>query len=182
MTSASRIAAVTGADSTIVQALFADVIAQWRHAGIAVVAVLAEMNALSNSTCSAGFLRDMASGAAYSIHLDEAPRDTSCHLDAGGVDAACAAVLPQIKAGDLVVLSKFGKLEAMGRGLFAAFDAARIAGRPVLTTVSPKHYEAWRNFAPDAAALPATATTLQDWWRSQPHSHSIVPGGLDVTS
>jgi hypothetical protein len=182
MTSASRIAAVTGADSTMVQKLFADAIGQWRRAGIVVAAVLAEMDTLSNSTCSAGFLRDMASGATYSIHLDDAPRDTSCHLDAGGVDAACAAVLPQITTSNLVVLSKFGKLEAMGRGLFAAFDAARIAGRPVLTTVSHKHYEAWLNFAPDAAALPATAAALQDWWRSQPHSHSMVPGGLDVTS
>jgi hypothetical protein len=104
---------------------------------------------------------------AYSIHLEDAPRDTSCHLDARGVDAACAAVLPRIAASDLVVLSKFGKLEAMGRGLFAAFEAARAAGRPVLTTVSPKHDEAWRNFAPDAIALPAEADALRDWWRAQ---------------
>jgi hypothetical protein len=173
------IAAVTGADSAVVQALFAAAIAQWRRAGVAVAAVLAEMDSLSNSTCSAGFLREMTSGTAYSIHLEEAPRDTTCHLDARGVDAACAAVLPQIVLSDLVVLSKFGKLEAMGRGLFAAFDAARIVGRPILTTVSPKHYEAWRNFAPDATALPATAPALQDWWR---HSHSIVPGGFEVTS
>jgi hypothetical protein len=150
-----------------VQALFADAIAQWRRAGVTVAAVLAEMNGLSNSTCSAGFLRDMASGAAYSIHLDAPPRDTTCHLDARGVDAACAAVLPQIAASDLVVLSKFGKLEAMGQGLFAAFEAARAAGRPVLTTVSPKHYEAWCKFAPDAMALPADVNALRDWWRSQ---------------
>jgi hypothetical protein len=174
MTSASRIAAVIGADSATVQKLFADMIAQWRRAGVTAAAVLAEMDGLSNSTCSAGFLRDMTSGTAYSIHLEETPRDTTCHLDARGVDAACATVLPQIAKSDLVVLSKFGKLEATGRGLFAAFDAARTTGRPVLTTVSPKHYEAWRAFAPDAAALPATTIAMQDWWRLQLHPHSIV--------
>ena len=71
----------------------------------------------------------------------------------------------QIQTGDLVVLSKFGKLEAMRSGLTGAFEAAIAAGKPVLTTVSEKHREAWRAFAPDATVLPADKTALQAWWR-----------------
>src|SRR5690606_20016872 len=121
----NRIATVTGADSAAVQALFVAAVGQWRRAGVNVAAVLAEAHGLADRACGAGFLRDLSSGIAYPIYLEEAPQDTTCHLDARGVDAACAAVLPRIAASDLVVLSKFGKLEAMGQGLFAAFEAAR---------------------------------------------------------
>jgi hypothetical protein len=177
----SRIATVSGVDSAAAQALFATAIAQWRGAGIKVAAVLAETLTPTESICSAGYLRDVGSGTAYSIHLDT-PRDTTCHLDARGVEAACAALLPQLDNCDLVVLSKFGKLESMGGGLFPAFAAARAAGLPLLTTVSAKHEDAWRTFAPDAVTLPANAEALQDWWRALGYSHSIVPGGFEVTS
>jgi hypothetical protein len=178
----NRIATVKGTDSATAQTLFAEAIAQWRREGVKVAAVLAETLSPTAGICSADYLRDLTSGVAYSIHLDEPPRDTSCHLDASGVDAACVALLPQLDSCDLVVLSKFGKLETMERGLFPAFEAARAAGLPILTTASAKHEDAWHRFAPDAVTLPANAEALQGWRRTLDHSHSIVPGGFDVTS
>jgi hypothetical protein len=64
---------------------------------------------------------------------------------------------------DLVVLSKFGKLEVAGGGLMPAFRAAVAAGKPVVTTVSSLHRETWRAFAPRVVALPATSRALDDW-------------------
>jgi len=61
-------------------------------------------------------------------------------------------------------LSKFGKLEAAGGGLFGAFEAAMAERKPILTTVSDKHLDAWRDFAPAATVLPASAAALQEWW------------------
>jgi hypothetical protein len=166
----SRIAIVTGTDSAAVNAVFAAAVATWRKAGARVTGVVAEGSGLANSVCSAGFLRDVTSGQAFQIYLDESPADTSCHLDAAGVNAACAAIIRDIPGCDLVVLSKFGKLEAMRQGLAAAFLAAFSAGKPVLTTVSGKHRDAWRAFAPDAVSLPAEDAALQQWWRGlQPH-------------
>jgi hypothetical protein len=173
----SRIAVVTGTDSATVQMLFAEAIAQWRDAGVKVAAVLAETLSPTVGVCSADYLRDVTSAIAYSIHLDEPPRDTTCHLDARGMDAACAALLPQLPTCDVVVLSKFGKLETMERGLFPAFAAAHATGLPILTTVSAKHEDAWHRFAPDAITLPANAEALQDWWRALDHSHSIIFSG-----
>src|SRR3546814_15714093 len=95
-------------------------------------------------TCSAAVLRDVASGARYPIHLVLSPAGTSCHLDARGVETACSSVLDQVQSSDLVVLSKFGKLEAMHKGLFPAFEAAIASGKPVMTTVSSKHREIGR--------------------------------------
>jgi nucleoside-triphosphatase THEP1 len=162
-----RIAAVVGAGGADdVQTLFADVAARWRASGIGVVGVIAETHDLPGRTCAAGFLRDIASGTPYRIYLETPPGHTSCHLDAAGVEAACAAVRDQIRASDVVVLSKFGKLEAGRRGLADAFEAALAAGKPVLTTVSDRHRDALHAFAPDATFLTADEATIQTWRRA----------------
>src|SRR5262245_10950641 len=111
--------------------------------------------AVPTGTCTAGILRDIVSGLPYQIHLETPPDHATCDIDAAGVESACAAVIHDVLASDLVVLSKFGKLEAMQRGLASAFEAAIAAGKPVLTSVSNKHRDAWLAFAPDALLLPA---------------------------
>ncbi len=162
---ADRIATVIGADSAATQALLATMVAGWRASGVNVVGAIAEVPGLPKGTCSAGFLRDIATGTPYQIYLETPPRDTSCHLDAAGVEAACATIRDQVPGSDLVVLSKFGKLEAARQGLADAFEAAVAAGKPVLTTVSDKHRDAWRAFVPDAVFLEADETAIQDWWQ-----------------
>ncbi|MDE2601881.1 MAG: DUF2478 domain-containing protein [Bradyrhizobium sp.] len=159
------IAAVIGADSQYIQSLFAATVADWRAAGVKVVGVIAETHGLADRSCNAGLLRDIATGKPFSIYLETAPDNTSCHLDADGVNAASASLVLQVQTSDLVVLSKFGKLEAMRSGLTGAFEAAIAAGKPVLTAVSEKHRDAWRAFAPDATFLPAEKTALEAWWR-----------------
>lgn len=161
---ASRIATVEGTDSATVQALFAEAVAIWRAAGADVIGLIEETHGLAGRTCNAGVLRDIVSGERHSIFLEEPPADTSCHIDASGAEAAGAALLERIAACDLVVLSKFGKLEAARGGLIGAFEAAIAAGKPVLTTVSEKHVAAWRAYAPDATVLPPQAAALQEWW------------------
>jgi hypothetical protein len=64
----------------------------------------------------------------------------------------------------VVVLSKFGKLEAAGGGLAPAFVAAIAAGKPLLTTISDLHRTACYGLAPDALRLPADAAAMRDWW------------------
>lgn len=158
-----RIATLGGADGPTLQALLTASVAEWKAAGLRVAAIIAEAHNLPDRTCSAGFLRDMASGRTYSMFFEAPPAGTSCHLDATGVDGACAAVLDQIPASDVVVLSKFGKLEAAGGGLAPAFAAAIAARKPVLTTVSDLHRGAWDRLAPDAIRLPADAAAIRDW-------------------
>jgi nucleoside-triphosphatase THEP1 len=163
---AGRIAAVAGADSATTQALFASVVSDWRALGAKVVGVIGEPHGHSDRTCTAGIFRDIVSGKPYQIHLETPPNHTSCDIDAEGVESACAAVINDLLASDLVILSKFGKLKAMRRGLAAAFEAAIAAGKPVLTTVSDRHRDAWQAFAPDAILLPADEAAVRDWWRA----------------
>lgn len=162
----SRIAAIVDADGAPTQALLNDAVAAWRAAGLKVGGVIAETHGIPDRTCGAGLLRDIASGKPYKIYLDTTPSNTSCHLDAAGVEAASSGLLDQLQNSDVIVLSKFGKLEAMHQGLAAAFDAAIAAGKPILTTVSEKQRDAWRAYAPQAATLPPDAAALQAWWQS----------------
>ena len=126
--------------------------------------VLPNFQRLVGAKIGGGFLRDIGSGEAYAMFLETSPVGTSCHLDANGVKDACDAVLGQVGRSDVVVLSKFGKLEAGGGGLAPAFAAVIAAGKPVLTTVSDLHRAACHQLAPDALHLPADAKAIRDWW------------------
>lgn len=164
MADTARIVAVSGVKTAMVQDLFEKAVERWRELGVHVVGVVEQSHGLPGRTCSAGVLRDIVSGNPYSIYLEIPPRDTSCHIDAAGAADACARVLEQIKTCDLVVLSKFGKLEAARAGLFDAFEAAIAAGKPVLTSVSNKHLESWQRFARAAVFLPPDPEALSNWW------------------
>jgi hypothetical protein len=159
-----RIATVAGTDSIELQSLLAAVAAEWCADGVNVTGLIAESHGLPQRACSAGILREINSGRPHTIYLDVSPGDTSCHLDASGVDGACKSILDRIATSDLVILSKFGKLEASGSGLAKAFKAAMAAGKPILTTVSAKHRSAWQVFAPGAIDLSPDKAALQRWW------------------
>jgi hypothetical protein len=165
MAAESEIAVIGNRDDLDAQALLAGAAFEWRAAGAQLAGVLAEDDA-GEGACSAGHLCDIASGKRYSIQLDAPPAGTACHLDADGVEGASTALLAQIPAADIVVLSKFGKLEAMQRGLWPAFAAAVAAGKPLLTTVSPKHADAWNVFAPGATWLAGDRASVDRWWQA----------------
>lgn len=160
-----KVAAVVGADSETIRLLLAAAVEGRRASGARVVGLLAESHGIPDRSCGAGILRDIVSGKPFPMYFETPPQGTSCHLDPSGLETAGGALLDQIAASDLVVLSKFGKLEAMGGGLVAAFEAAIGAGIPVLTSVSEKHREAWERFAPEAACLGADESAIQAWWQ-----------------
>lgn len=156
-------AAVESPGDASLQALFADLAKEWSAEGLAVAGVVEEAHGLEGRVCTSGTLVDLVSGRRFPIYRETIPEGAVCHIDADGAADACSAVLPRLKDADLLVLSKFGKLEAGGTGLRAAFDAALAAGLPVLTAVSAKHSDAWRRFAPDAMPLPADRDAIRAW-------------------
>jgi nucleoside-triphosphatase THEP1 len=166
MPSPSHVAVIANHAGLDSQALLAKAAGQWRASGVKVVGVLAENNEIAGE-CSAGFVRDIASGQPFSVHLDAPPKGQTCHLDAGGMEGAGSGLLAQIPAADVVIFSKFGKLEAMQGGLWMAFAAAMAAGKPLLTTVSSKHFDAWREVAPHALWLEGETQAIEDWWCAQ---------------
>jgi hypothetical protein len=157
------IAAVREDSSTRVQAVFAEEAARWRAEGLRVAGLVEEPHALPDRSCSGGVLRDVTSSKRYPIYLDVIPEWVTCHIDAQGAQTACDAILSQITDCDVVMLSKFGKLETGQSGLAEAFRAAFAAGKPVLTAVSNKHAKAWRAFAPQAIEVLPNPVALRAW-------------------
>lgn len=162
-----RIAVVQGAPGAAIQEMFRDLAERWRPM-LRIAGVIAEDHGLPGRKCRAGYLRSIATGTRYPIFQDLGPGAEACHLEGGGALAAAAAVTKDIAAGcDLVLLSKFGKLEAARQGLAGAFRAALEANVPVLTSVSPAFEKAWTEFAsPLFITLPAETEQIESWWRN----------------
>lgn len=158
------IAIVQGATSAEIQQLLAAFVD--RHAFRLRIAGLIEGVAGEGTACGAGQLRSIGSGGSFALFQELGAGSESCSLDSSGVVQASEQVCGDIARGcDLVVLSKFGKLEAENRsGLISAFVAAMEAGLPILTSVSPKHMAAWSAFAaPLFVTLPPEMAALEAW-------------------
>jgi hypothetical protein len=161
-----KIAVVQGAASAEVQGLLKAFSERWRWSA-RVAGVVAEDHGLPDRACSAGYLRHLGDDERFVIFQDRGPGSTGCHLDSTGMSMAAEAVQRDVARGcDLVVLSKFGKLEANGGGLRDAFSAAIGAGVPVLTSVSATFAEPWRRFAaPLFEVVSADAESIEAWWK-----------------
>jgi hypothetical protein len=161
------IAVVEGAPSAVVQDLFRSLVDRWCSSA-RIAGVIEEGHELADRACSAGRLRSIRDGSLHPIFQDLGPGSTACHLDGAGALSACEVICRDIAAGcDLVILSKFGKLEGARGGLAAAFTAAMEARVPLLTTVSPTIYEAWTRFAaPLFVTLPAERAPVEKWWNN----------------
>lgn len=65
---------------------------------------------------------------------------------------------------DLVVLSEFGKLESERGGLLAAFVAAALLEKPVITAVSPAFSASYLAYVgPFGTVVPPDEETLHAW-------------------
>jgi hypothetical protein len=161
------VAVVRGASNADIQAIFRTLVDLW-EGQLRLSGVVAEDHGLPDRFCQAGYLRSLATGARFSIFEDLGPGATVCHLDGAGAMSASTAIERDVARGcDLVVLNKFGKLEAAGGSLAGAFRATIAAGLPLLTSVSPAHDGVWRQFADrEFAILPADPAAIDLWRRS----------------
>ncbi len=159
------IAIVQGAASTAIQQLFREFVA--RQPPSLRIAGLIESG--DCKTPADGRLLNIADGRDFALFQELGAGSTACSLDAESVIDASSRVCADIARGcDLVVLSKFGKLEAENRsGLIPAFTAAIEAGIPILTSVSPKFADAWSAFAaPMFDVLPPDMARVEAWWKA----------------
>jgi hypothetical protein len=149
----------------VIQALLRNFVASVRPM-VRVAGVLEEDPSTVDPAAGEAWLCSLSDARRYPIFQDLGPGSTACSLDADGVVTACEAVRRDIAAGcDLVVLSKFGKLEASRSGLAEAFAAAVAVRAPILTSVAPKFDAEWAAFAaPLFVILPPEEAAIRRWW------------------
>jgi nitrogenase-associated protein len=160
------IAALQGASSAALQDLIGLFAARVAGQGVKVGGVVETADHAPGGGGGKLAVRDLWTGAVISISQDLGPGSTACSLAPSGLAEACFAVQTAIAAGaELIILSKFGKIEAQRGGLIDAFAASIDAGLPILTAVSPSVSDAWRRFSgPLAQVLPADLGAVEAWW------------------
>jgi len=165
---ARRIAALRGATSHELQRTLSVFARELQRQGFR-VAGLIEESACGAGACKSFRVKDIASGTTISISQNLGAGSQACNVDAGGLALACGRVEAAIHRGvDVVVLSKFGKLEASRSGLCDAFRAAILADIPVVTAVSRPVCRDWDCFAGELSEyVEADIGALASWWRAQ---------------
>ncbi len=111
-------------------------------------------------------LRLLPDGPIRNISLDLGPGATGCRLDAGALEQAVLEVQDRMAGAQGLIVNKFGKQEAAGRGLADLIGQACAAGIPVLVGVSPEWREAFLAFAGGTAQpIADDADRVMDWLR-----------------
>lgn len=104
-------------------------------------------------------------GPALRISQDRGRWARGCRLDAGSLEMAVGQVGGTLDMGaDLMIINKFGKHEAEGRGFRAVIGAALDIGVPVLVGLNPLNREAFDKFSGGLATeLDAELCSILQW-------------------
>jgi hypothetical protein len=181
------IAAVVYADGAHPDHLLRRTVGPLRDAGLPLAGILqVEQERPADGHPCDMLLEELAGGAVVAIAEHRGRHARGCRLDVAVLAELAEAVQSSLQADEprLLVINKFGKIEADGGGLRAAIGDAVALGIPVLIGVPLRNLESWRAFtgdlatelAPDAAAIgrwldshqlrpvAATATGRQRQW------------------
>lgn len=90
------------------------------------------------------------------------PGAQGCRLDTGALEQAVARTAPRLPGAALVIIPKFGRQEAMGRGFRDLIGRAVAEGQPVVTYVPRQQAAAFADFAGDLAQR-VEPEDLCDW-------------------
>lgn len=161
------IAALVYADGLYPDRAIARAIEPLRDRGIALAgAIQIETANLPGRHPCDMLLEDLASGDIVAIAEHRGREARGCRLDVGILTEMAEAVANglQADAPRLLVVNKFGKIEADGGGLRGAIAEAVDRGIPVLVGVPARNLDRWRAFVgPLAVELPVEPSVIADW-------------------
>ncbi|GKY89977.1 DUF2478 domain-containing protein [Sinisalibacter aestuarii] len=110
-------------------------------------------------------LRVLPEGPVIRISQDLGAGAVGCRLDPGALETAVGIVEDRLSRGaDMLIVNRFGKQEAEGRGFRSAIAEALAHDIPVLVGMTPLNLAAFQEFTGGLAeALPPDIAELEDW-------------------
>jgi len=110
-------------------------------------------------------VRVLPDGPVLRISQDRGPEARGCRLDADALETAVGLVAARLMAGaDLLIINKFGKHEAEGRGFREVMATAVELNVPVLVGLNALNHDAFEAFSDGAARQVAPdLTSLESW-------------------
>ena len=165
------IAAVVYADGIYPDRVIANAIAPLQERGVPLAGALqVEAERMPGRHPCDMLLMDLASGDVSAIAEYRGKHAAGCRLDVGLLTDIGEAVSSSLHDGEarLLVVNKFGKIEADGGGLRGAIADAVDLGIPVLVGVPARNLDSWRAFAgPLADELPVELAAVAAWLDAQ---------------
>ncbi len=99
-------------------------------------------------------LRELTSGRIFPISQNLGNKSSGCRLDSAALEHVVGLVEAAVRTGlDILILNKFGKQEAEGKGLRNAIVLAADAGIPVLVGLNRGNCDTWIEFCGDEGRL-----------------------------
>lgn len=142
------ILAIVYSDGLAADRLISDLGYRIRDAGIAVAGIVQHNKFVRDRTRCDMEVEELASGIVLQISEDRGKEARGCRMDRGAlVEAAGLLSLSLNSEPDILIINKFGKLEAEGRGLRETFSDAVQLGVPIVVGVPYRNIEQWRGFA-----------------------------------
>lgn len=165
------IAAVAYADGVYPDEAIARAVAPMREAGMSIAGVLqrAVDGFPGRHPCDL-LIEDLATGEVVALAEHRGKEARGCRLDVSLLTEVAEAVLNSLHSESprLLVVNKFGKIEADGGGLRDAIAEALELGIPVLVGVPARNLDRWRAFAgPFAIELAPRAEAIRGWLQAQ---------------
>lgn len=168
---APLIAALVYADGVYPERVIARAVEGLRDRGIALAGALqrAADDMADRHPCDL-LIEDLATGEVTAIAEHRGKHARGCRLDVGLLTELAEAVLSSLRSEEprLLVINKFGKIEADGGGLRQAVAEAVDLCIPVLVGVPARNLDRWRAFAgPLAVELPVDDAAVARWLAEQ---------------
>ncbi len=111
-------------------------------------------------------VRVLPDGGIIRISQDLGPNARGCHLDPSALEEAVALTAARLEGAEILVVNKFGKHEAEGRGFREVIAEAAARDIPVIVGTNGLNIDAFMAFCGgDAVALDAATDTLLTWAR-----------------
>ncbi len=162
---APLLAAVIYPNEAYPQAMFRRVVEHCRSRGLTLAGVLQHPACEDPAHRCDVVLEDLASGARTELFERRGSGATGCRLDVAALTDVTARIERALQHDpDLLVLNKFGKVEAEGGGLVDPIAAAIDRGIPVIIGVPARNLAAWRAFAGELAVeFAGDFAEIADW-------------------
>ena len=163
--SASNILAVVYTDGLAADKYLAGWGYALRAAGLS-VAGLVQLNTFERDPGKCDMaVEELFSGTVLQLSEDRGKGSSGCRLDRSILTQAAGLLLSALEQRpDILVLNKFGKVEAEGEGLRDALAKAVELGVPIVVGVPFRNLDQWRLFVGDMAEeYPVDSPCIRDW-------------------
>lgn len=159
-----RFAAVVYDDRVSIDALLGAFAADLMRSGLHLAGVIQVPHEDGCGPRALSRVRDVATGELLPICRTVGG---SCRPDRARFERAASPIREGFRTGaDLIVVSRFGRLEADGRGFGGEVRQSIATGQPLITAVRRGHVHRWFDFTGGVGTvLDAHLWVLHHWWR-----------------